>query len=57
MENNMIISKEEYAELVRKELRLELIINILKNKEIKYSGDIVSYIKFMLNIEKGEDNG
>lgn len=57
MDNNMIITKEEYAELVRKETKFDMIFKIINNGNIKYNSDIVDYIKFVLNIEEKDEDG
>lgn len=54
MENNLTISKNEYAVLIQEETKLEMIERVLKDKSIKYSGDIIDHIKFILGIKDEE---
>ncbi len=52
MENSINISKEEYAALIQEETKLEMIEQIITNKNIKFESDKLNYIRVFLGIEE-----
>lgn len=56
MENNIVLSKEEYAELIKTQIKYDMIEEITRDKNIKYSSDFVEQVKRVIGIKTEEQN-
>lgn len=56
MENNIVLLREEYAELVKTQIKYDMIKEIMQDKSIKYSSDFVERVNRVIGIKKEEQN-
>ena len=56
MENNIVLSKEEYAELIKTQIKYDMIKEIMQDKSIKYSSDFVEQVNRVIGIKKEEQS-
>lgn len=56
MENNIVLSKEEYAELIKTQIKYDMIEEITRDKNIKYSSDFVEQVNRVIGIKTEEQN-
>ena len=56
MENNIVLSKEEYAELIKTQVKYNMIEEITRDKNIKYSSDFVEQVNRVIGIKTEEQN-
>ena len=56
MENNIVLSKEEYAELIKTQIKYDIIEEITRDKNIKYSSDFVEQVNRVIGIKTEEQN-
>lgn len=56
MENNIVLSKEEYAEFIKTQIKYDMIKEIMQDKSIKYSSDFVEQVNRVIGIKKEEQS-
>lgn len=56
MENNIVLSKEEHAELIKTQIKYDMIEEITRDKNIKYSSDFVEQVNRVIGIKTEEQN-
>ena len=56
MGNNIVLSKEEYAELIKTQIKYNMIKEITQDKSIKYSSDFMEQVNRVIGIKTEEQN-
>ena len=56
MGSNIVISKEEYAEFIKTQVKYNMIKEITQDKNIKYSSDFVEQVSRVIGIKTEEQN-